>query len=264
MQEDINMQSLFSTQVKQLLLVTILLALPTLGMSGNNPGDLAVTPASIVMGAQYNGLDLKVNGTVPANSEVIVRLIGAPSELHLREKGKVFGLLWMNVGKVTLNNVPRVCLINASSPLETLGQVATPFRLEALAKAVGIEKDGGGTSIDIPHQLLLLKTKEKLYGESAQGVTLGPNEGDMRTFTAVIKVPSALAPGEYQVEAIAVHGDAVTGRSTVTVKAALSGFPKWLSELAFQKSLLYGVLATVIAIFSGLAIGLVFQSKGAH
>jgi len=264
MQEDINMQALFSTQTKQLLLVTILLVLPTLGMAGSYPGNLAVTPASIVMGAQYNGLDLKVEGTVPADSEVIVRLIGPSGELHLREKGKVFGLLWMNVGKVTLNNVPKVCLINASSPLESLGPVAMPFRLEALAQAIGIEKNGGDTSIDIPHQLLLLKTKEKLYGESAQGVTLGPNEGGMRIFTAVIKVPSALAPGEYQVEAIAVHGDAVTGRSTATIIAALSGFPKWLSELAFQKSVLYGVMATAIAIFSGLAIGLVFQSKGAH
>ena len=30
------------------------------------------------------------------------------------------------------------------------------------------------------------------------------------------------------------------------------------------EGLLYGILATVIAILSGLAIGMVFQSKGAH
>jgi len=257
------MQSNFSHHAKHLLLTTVILLLPALAAASSSES-LSVVPASIVMGAQYNGLDLTVSGTVPADSEVIVRLTGAASELHLREKGKVFGLLWMNVGKVTLSNVPKVCLINASSPLELLGKAAAPFRLAALAKGIGIEKDGGDASMDIPHQLLLLKTKEKLYGESAQGITLGPNEGGMRPFTAVIKVPSALAPGEYQVEAISVHNDAVTSHATAAIKAELVGFPKWLSDLAFQKSMLYGVMATVVAIFSGLVIGLVFQSKGAH
>jgi len=257
------MQTIFSPHAKRLLLAAVLLVLPALAAAGTTEG-LTVTPANIVMGAQYNGLDLKVSGTVPANSEVIVRLTGAPSTLHLREKGKVFGLVWMNVGKVTLNNVPKICLITASSPLDLLGKAAVPFRLEALAKEISIEKDGGDPSIDIPHQLLLLKTKEKLYGEAAQGITLGPNEGGVRSFTAVIKVPSAISPGAYQVEAIALHNETVTGHSTATITAELIGFPKWLSELAFQHSLLYGVMATVVAIFSGLVIGLVFQSKGAH
>jgi hypothetical protein len=66
------------------------------------------------------------------------------------------------------------------------------------------------------------------------------------------------------VEAIAIKDGAVVGRYATTVEAALIGFPKWLSDLAYEKSLLYGILATVIAVFSGLAIGLVFQSKGAH
>ena len=258
------MQSIFSHLTERLLLAAVLTVLSSLTAMASTEGGLTLVPGNIVMGAQYNGLDLKVSGTVPADSEVVLRLTGAASELHLREKGKVFGLLWMNVGKVTLNNVPKVCLISASSPLELLGKAAAPFRLDALAKAVGVEKDGGDPSVDIPHQLLLLKTKEKLYGESAQGITLGPNEGGVRTFTAVVKVPSALAPGDYQIEAIALHNDIVTGRQTTTIRAELIGFPKWLSELAFQKSALYGVMATVIAIFSGLAIGLVFQSKGAH
>lgn len=261
MQEDIDMQTKLTAQVKRLFLAAALLALPALAAA--DTGTISVSPATIVMGAQYNGLDLTISGTMPADSEVIVRLTGAAGDLHLREKGKVFGLLWMNVGKVTLNNVPKVCLIKASGSLDNMGAVAAPFRLEALTKAIGIEKDNN-ESIDIPHQLLLLKTKEKLYAESPQGVTLGPIEGGMRSFTSTINVPSSLKPGEYQVEAIALHKDAVTGHATAAIKAELSGFPKWLSELAYQRSMLYGVMATVIAIFSGLAIGLVFQSKGAH
>lgn len=258
-----NMKATLQKHLKAWLPAVVALFLPCLA-AASATDNLAVTPANIVMGAKYNGLNLQVTGTVPADSDVIVRFSGAPKELHLREKGKVFGLLWMNVGKVTLNNVPNVCLINASHPFEQIGQAATPFRLDALAKGIGIEKHGGDDAIDIPHELLLLKSKEGLYSESTQGITLGPNEGGLRTFNAMIKIPSALAPGDYQVEAIAVHNNTVTDRYTTTVKAELVGFPKWLSELAYQKSALYGVMATVIAIFSGLAIGLVFQSKGAH
>lgn len=263
MREDIDMQRMLRRKLTALIPAMLLLALPCLAHAGAE-GNLTVTPANIAMGAQYNGQDVTVTGSVPADSEVVVRFVGAPGELHLREKGKVFGLLWMNVGQTTLSNVPKVCLIQSSSPLETLDKAAAPFRLAALAKGVGVEQSGGDPSIDVPQQLLLLKTKEKLYGESAQGVTLEPNHGGERAFTAVIKAPSALAPGEYQVEVIALRDHAVVSRAVAVVKAELVGFPKWLSNLAYQNSLLYGVLATVIAIFSGLVIGLVFQSKGAH
>ena len=37
-----------------------------------------------------------------------------------------------------------------------------------------------------------------------------------------------------------------------------------LLQIAFGHGALYGVLATLIALLAGLAIGLVFQSKGAH
>jgi uncharacterized protein (TIGR02186 family) len=243
------------------LLLAILL--PTVSRA-EEAGSISTTPANILMGAQYDGIRLKVNGTVPAGSDVIVRITGSAGDLHLREKGKIFGLLWMNVGKVTLKNVPKICLIDSSRPLDELGNVAAPFRLAGLRDAIEIEKDARSEEIDIPHELLLLKKHEGLYNESSQGVKIGPVKGPSSTFSADLAIPSAIAPGKYQVEAIAIKNGAVTGKYTTTIEAKLVGFPQWLSKLAFEKSLLYGVLATLIAIFSGLAIGLVFQSKGAH
>ena len=244
---------------------------------------LTATPSAIRIGAQYDGIAMHVAGTVPAGSEVILRFTGAPSELHLREKGKIFGLLWMNVGKVSLDNVPAVCLVDSSLDLDNLGSVAAPFRLEGLRDSVvvnetAIEKvDGGGNAraaaidgdddeaagkIDVMHELLLLKKHEKLYAEAAGGVRLGADSGGSRSFSATMAIPSALPPGQYRVEAIAVKDGAVVDRQTTTVEAELTGFPKWLSQLALNRSLLYGVLASLIAICSGLIIGLVFQSKG--
>jgi uncharacterized protein (TIGR02186 family) len=244
-------------------LLLLLVLLPALSHA-EATGSISTVPASILMGAQFNGIDLKIKGTIPAESDVIVRVTGAGDELHLREKGKIFGLLWMNVGKVTLRNVPKVCLIDSSKALDELGPVAVPYRLAGLRDAIEIEKDGNSGGIDIPHELFLLKKHEGLYNETSQGVKLGPTEGPTRTFSADLAIPSAIAPGKYQVEAIAITNGAVVGKYTTTIEAKLVGFPQWLSKMAFEKSLLYGILATLIAIFSGLAIGLVFQSKGAH
>ena len=245
------------------LSIVLLAVLPCLSHA-DETGSISATPTNIEMGAQYDGINLKVKGTVPAGSDVVLHLTGAVRDLHLRQKGKVFGLLWMNVGKVTLKNVPNVALIDTSRPFIELGSAAAPFRLESLRNVITIEQDAKAEQIDIPHELFLLKKHEKLYSEKEKGVHLGPVEGSLSSFSAELAIPSALAPGEYQVEAIAIKDGAVVGKYATTVHAALIGFPKWLSKLAFEKSLLYGILATVIAVFAGLAIGLVFQSKGAH
>ena len=246
----------------RLALLFAVLALPFPALAGEI-GGLTVAPQHILMGAQYDGLNLQVHGTVPAGSDVIVLFTGAAEELHLREKGKVFGLLWMNVGTVTLKNVPKACLIDSSKSFDELGKVATPYRLDGLRDAIEV-KNGGSGNIDIASELLLLKKHEGLYREGAKGVTLGADEGANHTFSASLPIPSAIAPGDYQVEAVAIKDGAVVGRYAAAVQAELSGFPRWLYNLAFERSLLYGILATLIALVSGLAIGLVFQSKGAH
>jgi len=243
-----------------LLLAVLVLPYPALA---GGVGDLSVAPEQILMGAQYDGVNLKVNGTVPAGSDVIVLFTGTAEEVHLREKGKVFGLLWMNIGKVTLKNVPKVCLIDSSRSFAELGKVADPFRLDGLRDAIEVEHGGSG-NIDNARELLLLKKHEGLYSETAKGVILGVDGKEGRTFSASLHVPSAIAPGDYQVEAVAIKDGAVVGRYAAAVQAELTGFPRWLYNMAFERSLLYGILATLIAIVSGLAIGLVFQSKGAH
>ena len=106
------------------------------------------------MGAQYDGITLKVQGTVPAGSDVVLRFTGAPEELHLRKKGKVFGLLWMNIGKIHLKNVPRVCLIDSSRPFAELGTAAVPFRLASFNNTIEIEEEAQSKDFDIIAELL--------------------------------------------------------------------------------------------------------------
>lgn len=243
------------------LLLLVLLPGPTHAAA---PLSMTVAPANIHMGARFDGTTLTVSGTVPAGSDVILRFTGAPEDLHLRQKGKVFGLLWMNTGTVHLKNVPKICLLDSSRPLTELGAAGSSLELAGLKSDIAVEKGGNAEESEVIHELLLLKKHDHLYSERTNSVVLGPDTADGRTFTAGIRIPSAVAPAHYTLELFAVHDGAISSRQTTDVTAELTGFPRWLSTLAFSNGLLYGILATIIAVVSGLAIGLVFQSKGAH
>lgn len=243
-----------------------LIALCAVSLPAHAQSDISaqVTPSAITMGAQYDGTSITISGVVPEGNDVVLRFTGAPANIHLREKGKLFGLLWMNVGKIAVNNVPKVCLVDSTRPYDQIGEAATPLRLEGLRDAIEIEEPAKSPDLDIVHELLLLKQRDGLYHESAGGVTLTEAADGVQTYTATLHIPSALSPGTYRVEAVALRDGAVTGTTSVPVEAKLTGFPEWLNALAFDNGLLYGIMATIIAIISGLAIGMVFQSKGAH
>lgn len=231
---------------------------------GDQAVNITAVPSEIDIGASYNGVTLRVSGTVPVGSDVVLRFTGDPIELHMREKGKVFGLLWMNREVVTFKNVPNVCLIQASRPFAELGAAAGSYRLENMREQVTVEAAGLGPDFDAPHELLRLKEQEGLCAESVGGFTLNPEDNGMQSFRGALVLPSVLAPGSYRVEAIALKGGTLTGQASVPVTVRLVGIPAWLKELAVQHGTLYGILACVVAILSGILIGLLFQSKGAH
>ena len=229
-----------------------------------SPMTLAVTPAQLDMGARFDGTQLTVSGSVPEGSELVLRFTGAPAELHMREKGKVFGLLWMNKEIVTFSNVPRVCLVETSKTFNELGPAAEPFGLDKLREALALEENTGSRDFDARSELLRLKKREGLCNETVGGIQFGAAKDGMQSFTAQLRVPSSLAPGNYQVEAVALKEGSVVGQASEPVPAKLVGLPAWLNSLAYKHGTLYGVLATVIAILGGLLIGVFFQSKGAH
>ena len=225
--------------------------------------DLAVNPDSVRIGAVYDGTQLTVTGKVPAGSDVVLRFMGAPVEMHMKEKGRALGLLWMNLGSLTLEKVPSVYLVTASRDLDALGAAAGPYRVSRVAEEIAITPADKDTAVN-RQELLKLKQGEGLYREVQSVVTLSAIDGASQEFRAVLPVPSRLAPGEYSVEVVALKDGQVAASGSRTVKAELVGIPAAMADVAFNHALVYGILATVVALLSGLAIGLVFQSKGAH
>ena len=231
--------------------LTITLCLASFAVHAAETVVLTETPSDINISASYRGTTLHVEGLAPQGSAIAVRFAGEKTDLALRQKGKVFDLLWMNLGTVHLHNVPSVFLVASSD----VG--GADMGLEAVRKAITAEENKGD-ALDIPAELIKLKQQDGLYRESTRGITVADNG----SFTANMPIPSRMSPGAYTLEVFALRNGSIAGSASAPVTVRLVGMPAWIDHMARDNSLLYGILSTLIAILGGLAIGIVFQSRG--
>ena len=232
---------------------------------------MSVAPKVLNIDAFYNGASLTATGTAPADSQVILRFMGATCDLRMKERGKVFGIMWMNLDSLTFRGVPSVCLVSSALDFESIAASADPkqqssikaLRLSGIQDIAGIESNGLDQTTAF-NELLKLKQGEGLYSEMVGNISYGPVSEGKKSFKADIPIPSRLMPGAYIVELAAVSKGAIVARARESITVNLVGFPAMISNMAFGHAALYGILATVIALLAGLAIGMVFQSKGAH
>ena len=227
---------------------------------------LTVKPRAIGIGILYNGTTVTATGSIPADSEAVVRFMGAPAKIHMKQTARVGGVVWMNTASVNFEQAPSVCIVSSAVDLKQLQ--ATPgaadgLSLAGLRNSIVIEaKECKG--LDVFAEFLKLKKKEGLYREISGNISYGKVTNGLKTFQAVIPLPSRLSPGVYTVYAAALRNGQIAARGEQTIEAKLEGAPALMASLAFNHSILYGFLATLIAVLAGLGVGLVFQSKGAH
>jgi uncharacterized protein (TIGR02186 family) len=226
-------------------------------------------PAVIHIGAFYNGARVSVTGEAPADSEVVLRVTGKRRDLELKKKGRVLGILWMNLETVTFRQVPDVYLLYTSKDFENMVQSnpgepgVREVGLESLESQIDI-KPAAADRHDLFQELLKLKKSEGLYAVRGDAVHYKEVHGPTKQFAAILLMPSRLTPGEYLVEAFALNHGKIAATSS-SLKVDQVGLPALLSALAFEHGGLYGALATLIAIAAGLLMGFLFKgSKGAH
>jgi len=257
-------------KTKSVLLAALLCLFAGVPVCAQDTIRMTVTPQVIDIGAFYNGTTITATGTVPADSLVIVRFLGDSCDLHMKQKGKLFGIMWMNLDSLIFKGVPSVCIVSSAQDFDQLANKAgteasaiASLRLSSIKQNTRIESNGNNQA-EAFEELIKLKSHEGLYLETSGNISYGEAAEGQKSFRADIPIPSRLAPGSYVVELAAVSGGEIVVRSEQPVTVNLVGFPALLSRLAFGHAALYGILATVIALLAGLAIGMVFDSKGAH
>ncbi len=77
-------------------------------------------------------------------------------------------------------------------------------------------------------------------------------------------LPSNIAPGNYRVVLSVLNSGKLLAQKTLQLPVEMKGLPGLLGSLAYEHAALYGLIAVIIAIATGFAMGFLFTSKGAH
>ena len=246
----------------------ILITLTTAGMAAP-PVSVQIEPNLVSIGAMYNGAPVVATGEIPNDAQVILLVTGDREDTVLSEKGKVFGLLWMNTGEVTLQGAPTVYMLYLSETDSPEGSGNARWRdvgagFESLRKQIAINSSNGKADLDFD-EFLKLKRKEGLYAIHKDALAYGKEEGAVRTFSCKMFIPPRMHQGTYEVTAIVIKDGKVLKKVTEQLKIERAGFTKFMTGLALNHGTLYGVMACLVALMAGLFMGLVFKGgKGAH
>lgn len=236
--------------------------LPINNVAANESVSVKLDPETVELGTFYNGTTIKIEGTIPAGADAVIRLSGEGEELHLKRKGKVGGLLWMNVGDLTFHNAPRVFkLLTPKGITDLSGTPVRSYGFEALKDRIEINPESQDND-SLLNDFVKLKEEEEVYSISPASISYGPSAEGVKSYTGIMDVPSIMAQGVYTVETVAFQDGSIVGSATEKVTLKQAGLPEKLSEMAFGHEILYGIMSVVIAVMAGLFMGVAFKDKG--
>jgi hypothetical protein len=225
---------------------------------------LTLSPATVKIGAFFNGEAVSVLGAIPAGTQAVLEVVGSSAEETLMRKGRRGGL-WMNVGKIMVQDAPSLYLVlstakpllTAPPPEATWGYAALEKRLTFSGRIEPTERP------EFLKQFIQLKEEEHFYASSG-ALKVEPASGGESPVKGSFLLPTITKPGTYKVCLSVIQAGKVVSTTNADLKVEMVGFPALLASLAYRHGAAYGVLAVIIAIVTGFAMGFIFKGGGGH
>jgi hypothetical protein len=226
---------------------------------------LTVSPATVQIGTFFHGQTVSVSGAIPAGAQAVLEVVGPSAEETFMRKGRRGGL-WMNVGKILVHDAPSLYLVmstakellTAAAPESTWGYEALKQRITFAGRIEPAERQ------EFLGQFLQLKESEHIYASWPGALKVGAASGAASPVTGTFSLPTNTKPGAYKVCLSVIQNGKVVSRTCADLTVTMVGFPALLASLAYQHGAAYGVLAVVIAIVTGFAMGFLFKGGGGH
>jgi hypothetical protein len=225
---------------------------------------LTLSPAAVKIGAFFNGEKVSVLGAIPAGTEAVLEVVGSSAEETLMRKGRRGGL-WMNVGKVVVRDAPSLYLVlSTAKPLLTTPPPEANWGYAALEKRLSFSGIEASERQKFLKQFLQLKEEEHFYASLPGALKVEPASGGKIPVKGSFLVPTITKPGTYKVTLSVIQAGKVVSSTSTELKVEMVGFPAVLASMAYSHGATYGVLAVVIAIVTGFAMGFIFKGGGGH
>lgn len=222
-----------------------------------------VSPDFISINTFYKGADVNIRAELPDGCDgAVLKIQGKDEEIQLNRKGKI-SVFWLNVDEVTVSNAPGIYMINASGPLDKIcalkDQDAWTLGYRALQKQIRIQsqKELSGSEFS---EFIALKEHKGAY-QSITTAQLTQIAANRPSLEAVFHIPPVMPSGDYVIQLYCFKNLVLMGRSNAQLHVEKIGLPNRLYSLAFDHPAAYGLLAIIIAMATGIMMGLIFGSR---
>jgi len=251
-----------------LLFITLFILLGLGIYTGQASAELTVIPNHdhISIDFFYHGSNVSVRGVSDPDTDLVIKISSPDGHQELRQKGKVAGLLWMNVGTLNFEQVPSLYLLSSTKKIDDIlskdAMTKDVLGYEALEKHVELTPVRDETEkAKWFDEFIKYKANSKLYNVASGNITFTKENGKQVYYT-LFDWPYQATPGDYIVTVYAVKDNKVIETSESRVQVAQTGIVKSLAGMARNNASVYGILSILAALGAGFGVGLIFRKGG--
>lgn len=218
-----------------------------------------VSSRSIAVTSDFTGQEVIIFGSIhnsrqetPKSNyyDVVVVVESSFSSMVLRRKGNVAGV-WMNTESTTFDRVPNFYATLSTRPLNKIADAALfddqgiGFSHIRITPRHPLDKEAFEQQKEA---IIRLKKKEKVYIQDENGVKFIGRS----LFRSSVMLPSNIPVGLLNTRVFLFHDGKLLSTYQAKLHLEREGLERWLHDLAYTNSFLYGLLAIFTAIAAGL------------
>jgi uncharacterized protein (TIGR02186 family) len=245
-------------------MLTVLLLFVSVGMAS---AQLTATANHdhITVDFFYHGSTISVRGVSDPGTDLIIKMTSEEGNQTLRKKGKVGGFLWMNVGELEVEHVPKVYFLHSTRKIDDIlsREEMNKYVLgyPALEKYVKMNTSDEAEKDRWFNEFVKFKESSNVYATSTGKISLMNKDGE-QNYYILSEWPYQAPPGKYTVTVYAVKDKKVIETATSNVLVEQVGMVKSFANMAKNNAALYGIIAILAALTAGFGVGLVFRKNG--
>lgn len=229
----------------------------------------SISRHQVLVNSSFTGTQIVLFGTIEQDNpatrprpsyDLVVTLLGPRETVVTRRKERVFGI-WANVAARTFVNVPSYLGILGNRPFAEIANRDTLRRLQIGLDYFLLPQQIGPDIADVVRDdplrvnFIRLKKEHALYLELTNGVTfLTPT-----VFRAEIPLPAQAPFGSYDVQIKLLAGGAQLASASSAFEVIKVGFEQFVAMASRDYSLLYGLTAVMMGLFTGWFASVVFR-----
>ncbi|WP_289032799.1 TIGR02186 family protein [uncultured Roseibium sp.] len=228
----------------------------------------ALSSDEVSIQSNFTGTEIVIFGQISRDLNTIARpgiydlaitVEGPAQDITTRRKGRFLGV-WVNREHETFQGVPS---FYALASTRSVGELADRDLLDEYAIGLhhlNLAVSGySGVPLserdDFRNAFLRLRQQQGLYSERPQSIEFLTET----MFRTKVPLPANIPVGQYKVKSYLLQDGGLLSAKESDLTVAKSGFEQVTYNLANNYSLIYGLLAVTLAIFTGWLAGVIFR-----